>query len=78
MLQMSLNVRKRTFGHMRLAKIQITLHIGTVLSENALYTVWIAKYSNFLHADNKNSDLSFLRLRLSLIFYVFGINDVLL
>ena len=38
----------------RLAKIQITLHISTVCSESSLVTFWIAKDAKFLHVDNKD------------------------
>ena len=49
------NVRKRTFGHMRPAKIQISLRIRAVWSESPLGAYWIAKDAKFLHADNEDS-----------------------
>ena len=47
---MSHNIRKRTFGHMRPAKIQISLHIRAVWSESSLGAFWIAKDAKFLYA----------------------------
>ena len=51
---MSLNVRKRTFGHVRPAKIQINLRIRTVWSESSLATFLIAKDAN-RHVDHEDS-----------------------
>ena len=48
--------RKHTFGHMCLAKIQISLHMRTVKSDFSLKTFLIVKDAKFLHADNKDSD----------------------
>ena len=53
---MSHNVRKRTFEHVRLAKIQISLHIRAVWSESTLGTFWIACDAKFLHVHNIDSD----------------------
>ena len=50
---LSPNVRKRTFGHMRPAKIQI---IRAVWSESSLGEFLIAKDAIFLHAENEDSD----------------------
>ena len=50
------NVRKRTFGHVRPAKIQISLRIRAVWSESSLTGLWINKDAKFLHADNEDSD----------------------
>ena len=52
----SRHVRKRTFGHMRPAKIQIILHIDAVGSKSSLCVFGIAKDAKFLHADVKDSD----------------------
>ena len=41
------NVRKRTFWHVRLTKIQIKLRIRAVWSEPSLVAFWIAKDENF-------------------------------
>ena len=46
------NVRKRTFGHVRPAKIQISLRIRAVWSESSLSAFWIAKDAKFVHADS--------------------------
>ena len=54
--QLSRNVRKRKFEHVRLAKIQISLLIFAVWSESSLGSFWIAKDATFLHADNEDSD----------------------
>ena len=43
----SLNVRKRTFEHMRPAKIQIRLRIRAVWSESSLGAVWMPKMRCF-------------------------------
>ena len=53
---MSLNVRKRTFGHVRPEKIQNSLCIYAVWSESFLGASWKAKNAEFLHADNEDSD----------------------
>ena len=50
--KISRNVRKRTFGHVHLAKIHISLRIRAVRSESTLGAFWIAKDAKFLHADN--------------------------
>ena len=54
---MSLYVRKRTFGLLYPAKIQINLCIHAVRSESSLDAFWITKDASLLHADNENSDL---------------------
>ena len=43
-------------GHVRPAKIQISLCIRAVWSESSLDTFWIAKDAKFLQAENKDSD----------------------
>ena len=53
---LSHNVRKCTFGHVRPAKIQISLRIRAGWSESSLGAIWIAKDAKFLHADNEDSD----------------------
>ena len=47
---LSNNVRKRTFRHVRPAKIQISLRIRTVWSESSLGVFLIARNVKFLHA----------------------------
>ena len=51
-----MSFRKRTFGHVRLAMIQISLHTPTVWSESSLGIFWTTKNAKFLHADNDDSD----------------------
>ena len=46
---------KGTFGHVRLAKIQINLRIHTVWSESSPGVFWIATHAKIIHA-NKESD----------------------
>ena len=53
---MSRNVRKRTFGHVHPAKIQISLRIGAVWSESSLSGFWIANDATLIHADNEDPD----------------------
>ena len=55
-IQMSRYVRKRTFGHVLPAKIQISLCIRSVWSESSLGVFWIAKDAKFFHADNEDSN----------------------
>ena len=55
-IHLSINARKRNFGHVRPAKIQISLCIRAVLSEDSLDTFWMAKNAKFLHADNRDYD----------------------
>ena len=50
----SRNVRKRTFGHVRPVKIQISLRISAVWSESSLGAFRIAKDAKFLYADNED------------------------
>ena len=54
----SRTVKKRTFRYVRQAKIQISLRICAVWSESSLGAFWIAKDTNFLHADNEDSNQS--------------------
>ena len=51
----SLNVKKHTFRHLCLAKIQISLYFHIVWPESSLGAFWIARDAKFLHADNKDS-----------------------
>ena len=50
-LYKSRNVGKRTFGHVRPAKVQISLRIRTVWSEFSLGVFWIANDAKFHHVD---------------------------
>ena len=52
----SLDDRKRTFGNLRRAKIQITLCIRAVWSKSSLGAFWIVKDTKYLHADNEDSE----------------------
>ena len=64
---MNRNVRKRTFGHVRPVKIQISLRIRAVWSESSLGAFWIAKDEKSSHADNGDrSDCSDAQADLSL------------
>ena len=67
---LSRNVRKRTFRHVRPAKIQIRLRIRAVWSESSLVAFWIAKDAKFLHADNEDSDQTARVRRLIWVFVV--------
>ena len=63
----SRNVRKRTFGHVRLAKILISLRIREVWSETSLNAFWIAMDAKFIHVDNEDwSDCADVQAVLSL------------
>ena len=53
---MNRSIRKRTFGRMCPAKIQISLRIRAVWSESSLGAFGIANDANFLNRDNKDSD----------------------
>ena len=55
-VNLSRNIRKRTFVHVRQGKIQINLHVGAVWSESSLGAFCIAKDAKFLHADNEDSN----------------------
>ena len=50
------NDRKRSYGHVRPAKIQIRLRIRAVWSESSLGAFWIAKDTRFLHVNKEESD----------------------
>ena len=52
----SRNVRKHNFGHVRPAKIEISLCIRAVLSESLLGAFWIAKDAKFLYADKEDAE----------------------
>ena len=65
---MKCNVKKRTFCHVRQAKIQISLRIRAVWSESSLGAFWIAKDSKFRHADNDGYDWSVQMRRLIWVF----------
>ena len=66
--QLNRNGRKRTFGHVRRVKIQISLRIRAVWSESSLGAFWKAKYANFHHADNEDSDLTMQTHKLTWVF----------
>ena len=51
---MSCNVRKCTYGHLRPARIPISLRIRAVRSEPLLGAFWIAKDAKFRSADNED------------------------
>ena len=65
---MSHNVRNRTVGLVRLAMIQISLRIHKVWSESSMYACCIAKDAKFLHADNKDTNLTVRMHRLIWVF----------
>ena len=65
---MGLKIRKRTFGHVRPVKIQISLRIRAVWSESSLNAFWIAKDAKFLYADNEDSDQTARMRRLIWVF----------
>ena len=50
------NVKKRTLGHVRPVKIQISLRECAGWSESSLVAFWIAKDTKFLQADSEDSD----------------------
>ena len=51
---MSRNVWNRNFGHVRQAKIQISLRIRAVWSESYLGAFWIANDAKFNQSDNED------------------------
>ena len=55
---MSRNVRKRTYGYVHPAKIQISSSCAFVQSSQNLHWahLYICKEANFLHADNEDAD----------------------
>ena len=53
-MNMSHNVRKRIFGHVRPAQIKISLRIHIVRSEPSLGAFWIAKDARVSHSGNKD------------------------
>ena len=53
---MSHNVKKRTYEHVRPAKIQISLRIRAVWSESSPGAFGIAKCAKTHHAENADSD----------------------
>ena len=53
--KMNRNVRKRTFGYVRPAKILISLRIRADWSESSMSAFWIAKYAKCLNADKEDS-----------------------
>ena len=62
------NFRKRTFRHVRLAKIQVSLRICAIWSESSLGAFRMAKDVKFLHADNEDwSDSTDAQADLSLL-----------
>ena len=69
-IDMNHNIRKCTFGHVRPAKIQISLHIRAGWSESSLDALWVSKGAMFLHADNEDSDQT-ARMRRQSFFVLF-------
>ena len=67
-MEMNHSVRKRSFGHVRQAKIQISLRIRAVWSESSLGAFWIAKDGMFLQVDNEDSDQTARMQRLISVF----------
>ena len=67
-LYLNRNVRKRTLGHVRPAKIQISLRIRAVWSESSLGVFWIAKDARFLRAVNEDFEQAAQMRRLILVF----------
>ena len=61
---MSRTVRKHTFGQVRTAKIEISLHIRAVGSESSIGAFWIVNDAKFRHADNEDSDQTARKRRL--------------
>ena len=53
---MSRHVRKHTYGHVRPAKIQISLRIHALRPDFALDAFWIAIDAKFLDADNEDTN----------------------
>ena len=53
---MNRNVKQRTYGHVRPAKIKISLGIRVISSESSLGAFRIAKFARLFHADNENSN----------------------
>ena len=53
---MNHNVKKRSFEHVRPAKIQISLRITAVWSESPMGVFWIAKGAKFLQGDKEDPD----------------------
>ena len=66
--QITRNDRKRNFGHVRPAKIQISLRIRAVWSESSLSAFSIAKDTKILYADNEDSDQTARMRRLIWVF----------
>ena len=54
--EMTWDVRKSTFQHVRPAKIQISLCFDTVWHEFSLRIFWIVKDVKFLHVNNEDSN----------------------
>ena len=54
--EMSRNVRKRTIGHVRAAKIQISLCNQTVLSQSSIGAFWTDKETACIHANTEDSN----------------------
>ena len=52
----SRNIKKRTFGHVHQAMIQISICFRIVESESSLGAIWIAKDAMFLQTDNEDFD----------------------
>ena len=67
-IKISHNGRKRTIGHLRPAKIQISLRVRAVWSESSPGAFWIAQDAYFLHADNEDSNQTARMRRLIWVF----------
>ena len=63
------NGRKRTFGRMRPAKIQIRLRMRAVWSESSLGALWTANQPRFLRADSEGCNQT---ARMRRMIYVFA------
>ena len=75
-INLSRNVRKRTFEYVRPAKIQIRLRFRAVWSESSLDAFWIDKDAKFLYADIKDSDQTAWLRRLIWVFVQRSCNKV--
>ena len=55
-MSMSHNLRKRTSGQVRRAKIQISLCVRAVWPESLLGAFWIVKDAKFHRKENEDAD----------------------
>ena len=67
-IHMSFKVRRRTFGHVRPAKFQVSLRIRAVWPETLPGAFGITKDAKFLHADNEDPDKTVWMHRLIWVF----------